>query len=248
VAAAVFSGCSGGISIDEMPARTAKAICGRYYECCTAAELMGNADFGPDRAACETNVANSFNGAKTVTPQSESKGRIAYRGDRLLECLDAYQKLTCEQLKSNATSKIPACDAVFEAKTGVDAGCGQDRDCIGGTCVGEGIGVDGVCVANATAGQACSSSGAACASGLYCNNGTCAATKADGQSCSLNLECTTGGCNGKNPDAGTPGTCGLKGGNGTTCHATQGCSAAGAGPPSALILLLAIAAGRRRPT
>lgn len=76
----------------------------------------------------------------------------------------------------------------------------------------------------------------------YCDGSkTCIKPRADGTSCNGNFECSTGGCNDKNPDGGV-GTCGLKGGAGTTCFVTQGCSVGGPG----MLGLLALVLLRRR--
>src|SRR5262249_45532196 len=96
-------------------------------------------------------------------------------------------------------------------------------------------------------GSACSN--ADCVQGTYCRAGdsTCQNLKADGQACASNGECSTGGCNGRNPDGGMPnmGTCGEKGGPGTTCYATNGCSMAG-GAPLIFFALAGLTRRRRR--
>ena len=51
--------------------------------------------------------------------------------------------------------------------------------------------------------------------------------RSNGEACNLNADCQLQGCNGRNADAGTPGTCGLKGGEQTRCFVTNGCSYGG---------------------
>jgi hypothetical protein len=235
--------CSGSVALSDMPAQTAKTICAKYYACCTSAELMGTT-WGPDQPTCESKLTMQFDATKNTANTDQGKGRVAYHGDQLGACLAAYPNLTCEQLKTNATSTPMACNSVFEPKVAAGAACGADNECIGGSCIGVAMGADGMCVAFATENTSCTN--AACGTGLYCKPGdnTCQKTKDDGATCNLNLECTTGGCNGRNPDAGTPGTCGLKGGTGTTCYATTGCSVAGGAP--ALLALVVFLRRRRR--
>src|SRR5262249_19736765 len=133
------AGCSQGVALHDLPTRAAKTYCAKYYECCMAAELSGT-PLGPDQATCETNLAAALGGT-----QNEQAGRVTYHADLMAGCLDAYAKLTCQQLKSNATSTISDCGAAFEPKVAAGAACGQDRECIGGSCEGAMIGSDGHC-------------------------------------------------------------------------------------------------------
>jgi hypothetical protein len=103
-----------------------------------------------------------------------------------------------------------------------------------------------VCRAFLADGDRCDDGGT-CGMNLYCDPGAkaCHAQKADGTVCNANYECTTGGCNGR--DAGIPGSCGQKGGPGTMCYATVGCSSSGALGGAAIGLCGALALlGRRR--
>ena len=224
-AAGLIAGCGGcGDTVDEFPPEAAKAICEKIYSCCTAAELSGNSTYGPNQAACESSLRNQLAGPNRLK-QSESKGRLVYHDDLFDECIAQYKALSCEQLKSNVTTVTPACDSFIEPKVAVGGSCGADDECVDGTCAGETGTADGTCEAFLSESASCADGGS-CGDGLYCESGqkTCQQLKADGTNCNANFECKTGGCNGKDPDAGTPGTCGLKGGEGTTCYATTGCS------------------------
>jgi MYXO-CTERM domain-containing protein len=69
----------------------------------------------------------------------------------------------------------------------------------------------------------------------------CVPQRPNGEACHTNGECQSQGCNGRNADAGTPGTCGLKGGADTTCFVTNGCSyGGGSGGSGGLLGLLAV--------
>jgi hypothetical protein len=239
----VVSGCTcGGVAVSDLPSNAASTVCGKIYTCCTADEAKPT-NFGPDEATCEKNVKNNFDSSSLS--KSESAGRIVYHADLAADCLAQYQAKSCEDLKSNASSDISSCDKMIEAKVQVGGACSDSRECVGSTCAGASSGVDGVCTSFLTENSSCADGGV-CGSGLFCDvaSKSCAATKTDGASCNANYECSTGGCNGR--DAGVSGTCGLKGGAGTTCYATQGCSATGAAPLGLVVLAVFARARARR--
>src|SRR5204862_6858114 len=103
-------------------------------------------------------------------------------------------------------------DRCITARTAAGQPCQANESCIGGACIGVTASSEGVC--KAFVGEGVSCDGAPCTKGLHCEAGakTCARDRADGATCNLHGECQSKGCNGRNPDAGTPGTCGLKGG------------------------------------
>jgi hypothetical protein len=126
--------------------------------------------------------------------------------------------------------------------------CTQGWECIDSACVGATMTAEGTCKPFVAEGGSCTTD--TCAKGTFCDGThTCVKVKADGVSCGLNLECSTGGCNGRDMDAGTPGQCGQKGGPNSTCFVTIGCAIAPHGRPGALLvvgLLLALGAIARR--
>lgn len=131
----------------------------------------------------------------------------------------------------------------MEPKTALGAACALTESCIGSWCSGGSLSQDGVCTAFIAEGQSCDTG--QCTAGTYCSGArTCVKPKADGAACSANFECSTGGCNDKNPDGGV-GSCGLKGGTGSTCFIAPGCSATGPGVFALLALALLF---RRRAT
>jgi len=241
VVAAALARC-GGVSVDQYATEASQTMCAKMYSCCAAAEVQNNPNFGPDQSSCGANVKKQFL-SPTRLKQSESQGRLAYHGDRLSDCLQQYKALTCDQLKSNATSVAPACDSFIEPKVAVGASCGVNDECISSWCQGAANGVDGICSAFIAQNGSCADGGV-CGKNLYCDGSSraCQPLKGDGTTCNANYECATGGCNGKNPDAGTPGTCGLKGGPNTTCYATVGCSSSGGvvGPLTLLAVLFIV--------
>ena len=140
------------------PAETAKTVCKKIYECCNQGEVAGNSLYGPDESGCQTKVTQALDQTAQVKA-GVSKGRLVYNSDRVMECLTQYKSQTCEQLKSTATTSTPACDAYLDPKVPVGGACGFDKECIGGSCVGEGIGTDGVCAAYVAENAGCNDGG-----------------------------------------------------------------------------------------
>jgi uncharacterized protein (TIGR03382 family) len=246
------SGCTscGGVALKDMPAQSAQTICGKTYECCTQTEIPEGSSFGPDQATCGTNVQGYWQVKATTFKDEEQRGRLVYHPDRMAECLERWRTVACHELKSEATSNFPACDAYVQPKVPVGQSCRINESCINGHCQGATAEADGICRAYVPEGSSCAS--APCGQGLYCESSSkqCRRMKSDGMSCNSNGECATGGCNGRNADGGTtPGLCGLKGGEGTVCFVTSGCSATGGGPLVAgcLLLLAAALLRARRP-
>jgi hypothetical protein len=224
-------GC--GVSVESFPKAAAKAYCGQVYKCCAMNEVADAGAVSPDEATCNTNVSAQLDGKTGLLKSEQSKGRLDYHGDIAQSCVDKLAALKCQELKVAATATPTECSTYAEPKTAIGGACQLSESCIGSWCSGATITADGVCTAFVPSGESCANGGQ-CISGTFCSGGICAGKKADGASCSSNFECSTGGCNDKNPDGGV-GTCGVRGGSGTTCFVTQGCSAAGSG---ALILML----------
>lgn len=242
------AGCANSIGVDDMPAKVAATVCTKVYDCCQAAELPSGSAFAPDEATCETTLKTNLSGKVNGLKAEEDRGRLTYHGDRLAECLARWQGATCETLKSNATSSFPPCDDYVQPRVEAGLNCRLDESCIGGHCSGQSLDADGVCVGFVAEGRSCAA--APCGLGLYCDSSkVCQAVKPEGSACNSNGECASGGCNGRPTDGGSgPGTCGPKGGTGTTCFATTGCTASGAqlSAMSAVLLLLALVWPRRR--
>ncbi len=238
--AGFFTACGGcgGVALDELPTRAASGICSKVYECCTAAEVQDAGSVGPDRTACEATQKASYEARRNLISSEQTKGRLVYHPEIAAQCVAELAAKKCQEMKSNATSGITACDTYLEPKVALGGACVMSESCVGGHCSGASLTADGVCKAFAQEGASCAND--LCAAGLYCDGTKCAKPKADGTTCSVNFECATGGCNGRNPDAGTPGTCGLKGGPGSTCFVTSGCSSTGGGSGGLVTLGLAL--------
>jgi len=256
IATAGAAACSKESDKDGFGDQAAPIVCAKVYECCTAMEVMGHTNYSPDRATCEEQTRDSLGFWAALMADEEKKGRLIFRRDVASKCLQSFGAATCEAHKRN--DKLDGCDSYIEPLTPLGAACAANESCVGGACRGLSPGTEGVCKAFAAEGESCKDT--TCAKGLYCAPGgsVCRPAQADGATCYLHAECSSAGCNGRNADAGTSGTCGLKGGEGNRCFVTVGCSlsgraAAGSGGAAILALLLAlggawlrISPGRRR--
>jgi len=249
LALALAAGCGKDKSeTDEMAEKLAAAYCDAVYACCEARDLAMDPS-GPDRASCEKHNTSSFGGYLGNVARAEKKGRARINRDMVDACAAALRAASCADLKDNGADPTPACDDLTEPLVAAGGACLIDEECVGGGCQGADGDHEGVCVPFAATDGDCKA--APCGQGLYCQPGSdlCKPKKADGEACNLNLECATGGCNGKDADAGTAGTCGKKGGEASTCFLTEGCSATGVRPVAALpvaLLVLAVVLGRRK--
>lgn len=252
---AVGAGCddkaetSTEVRLGQFGARASQSICDKVYECCGAndSELAAHMNYSGGRAACGTKTEGAMGFWAAIIEQEQAKGRLSYDPTLARRCLDSFGAASCDAHKRN--EPLAGCDSFITPKTSPGMPCQAGESCIGGTCVGQGENVEGVCQAFAGAGQSCAE--APCAKDLFCEGGskTCRARRSNGESCHTHGECASQGCNGRNPDAGTPGSCGLKGGA-SPCFVTTGCSYGGApagGGGLALALgLLALGWARRR--
>ena len=253
VAAVACSQSGSGVSLGDMPGRLSEAYCKKIYECCSTADLMGRDNEGPTEKDCRSHQSLSFAGIRDQIKKSNGKHRAVYRADQMEACIAGLKAIPCAGLKmSPKPPELAACDRYIEPRVAVGGACGYDHDCIDSSCEGAKDPADGVCAVRSPVGGTCES--ASCAQGAYCGNKTCEANKAEGDSCNANFQCASGGCNGYDADAGTPGTCGPRGGTATTCFLTTGCSAAPGAPSGdlgavtafGLLAAIALALSRRR--
>lgn len=162
------SSSSGSLSLDKVPGELARVFCAKLYQCCSAAERMGNLVAGSDQNSCVTTTSAFVALALIGVQDSIAKGRAAYHPEQMGACLDKMGALDCPAARMTDldANTIPECAAAFEPKVAVGGACGDDGDCIAGYCKD----------ASDT------------------TPGTCAATKADGQPCLFDPECTNGEC------------------------------------------------------
>lgn len=250
---ALAAGCdsnSNEVPLSQFGQRSADAVCDKVYQCCTLsdAELTAHMRYSGGRAACGSKNRDSMGFWAAVIGQEQDKGRLAYDPKLAHRCLEAFAATTCDGHKRNVV--IEGCDTFITPKTPAGSPCQASESCIGGSCVDAGENKEGVCQAFATENTSCAER--SCAKGLRCDatSKLCVPQRPNGEACQTNAECQSQGCNGRNPDAGSPGTCGVKGGEQTTCFVTTGCSfGRGPGTSGGALLLLAVigaALARRR--
>jgi hypothetical protein len=234
-------GKSDELTLDRFGGEASRVICDKAYSCCTTMELTQHMDYGGGRAACGDKTKQSLDGWAATIEVERAKGRLTYDPGLARTCFDSYAAASCEQHKRNPS--LLACDNFVAPKTAPGSPCRANESCMGGGCMGATFEHDGVCAAFVTAGDSCAS--APCAKGTFCDGAKiCRQVKVDGEVCNLNVECQSAGCNGRNPDAGTPGTCGDKGGPATSCYVTTGCAygvRASASPGTLVLALSALA-------
>lgn len=232
VGATALVACRDKYDIKNYAENLAEATCKKAYDCCTSAEIEASGQgvgYGDDEDDCEDNFEGAFKDQQKRLEKSIDAGRLKYDANQLEKCLDAYAAKSCEELKSRLTEDAAECDTVFTAQVANGGVCASDEDCTSGRCE---LAVDqdgdeadeGICQAYAAVGATCNET-TTCGPGSYCEGSACVAAKADGATCTSNGQCDTGGCNGFDSEAGTDGTCGPKGGEGTRCYLTKGCAA-----------------------
>ena len=258
IVVALAAGCdstTNEVTLSQFGQRSADTICDKVYQCCsvTDTELAAHMDYSGGRAACGSKSTDSMGFWAAVIAQEQESGRLTYDPKLAHRCLQAFAATTCDGHKRNVV--LEGCDTFIAPKTPAGAPCRASESCIGGACVDGSADKEGVCQAFATENTSCTER--TCAEGLRCDGVSklCVPQRSNGEPCHTNGECQSRGCNGRNPDAGTPGTCGLKGGEQTQCFVTNGCSfggrAAASGPVALgglLALLLAMRRRRHPPT
>ena len=234
-----------GVVVEDFPGRAAKAYCAQVYACCSATETADAGALSPTQLICTSNLTGQLDLKTGLLKSEQGKGRLMYHPDLAATCVQKLAALKCQDLKATATATPAECTIYVEPKVALGAACALSESCVGSWCSGGTATQDGTCTAFIAEGQSCISG--QCTSGTYCDGTrTCVKLKADGVPCTTNLECATGGCNDKNPDGGV-GTCGVRGGAGTTCFVTQGCSVTGPGFFTGLGLALLALRRRRTP-
>jgi hypothetical protein len=153
----------------SVPGGLAQAVCGKIYQCCSAAERTGNALSGGDQKSCEATASGLVSLGIASVKSSVDKGRVVYHADKMSVCLEKLRALDCPaaRMTSLEENPIPECAAAFEGKVALGSACADSGECVT---------------------RYCDAGGA--------DEGKCAATKADGQPCQLDPECTNGECAG----------------------------------------------------
>jgi hypothetical protein len=207
-------GCGdSGVTLAKLPAARAQAVCAQNFKCCSAADLMDEADVDTGEPITQQQCVMNIKGAweLAVIPSisdGQAKGRVTYDQAKAEACIAAIKAMSCDDW-NNGLKQPPECAQAFVAKVAAGGKCGSDFDCVDGVCVGADSSTtpptDGVCQAKVAAGAACMSIDLIsdnCADGSYCGPGdVCVAKKPGGTACGGDDECGSDNCN------TTAGTC-----------------------------------------
>lgn len=115
VAVAGLGACGGGSATPKEQCQdAAKAICGRIYECYTAAEVMA-AGFPASETECVAKQESSQMCA-TATATSACEMNQKFHADKADACISELDAASCTEFKSGMPSAYaPSCDAVCTA-------------------------------------------------------------------------------------------------------------------------------------
>ncbi len=193
-------GSVGPLTIDRLAPELAQALCDGVFRCCKPADLAF-----PDRATCESDMADSIASGLADVLRALAKRRAAYDPASAGACVDRLRGAGCREigalLAGDVTSTVPGCESIVQGKVATKGVCDSDLDCVAGHFCGDG------CTRFPTAGQRCPDG--RCAAGLFCSfnaRETCVAKLPDGSPCDSTDECASGNCV-FNPRSGR-GVCG----------------------------------------
>lgn len=169
----------------------AALICGRLVDCGCGALLPAET---LDVASCSADYSAKCLEAYAPIAAAVAQGSAEILGDQARACVDLLAASTpgCERPRGAVTQAL--CPAWFTGDAAIGAAC--DFPICGG---GQGLCVEGSCVAKPVAGAPCGPGGA-CAAGLLCIADLCAAPVVAGGVCAIDdacappLRCVAGVC------------------------------------------------------
>lgn len=190
LALALVGGCAASheadtadeITIAEIPAALAAAVCDIHRDCIGAFATRNGATLGGDASSCEDALEplerNSW-GAQIL--EAVDSGNATYDPRAAAECVSAIRALGCEW----ATRPLPeACRRMATGTRPSGAACTSSADCeVESYCDGGGSACAATCAPRKSLGAACRTSDE-CREGLGCDDGACATpTSRSGASC-----------------------------------------------------------------
>ncbi len=195
-------GGGGSVTIDELPAGFAGAMCAALDECMGALVdvFLGGND-------CVTQFQNGFEDAAFQNLKDAiDAGRVVYDPAKAGDCIDAIEALGCGALGNQLPD---VCEEALAGTVAEGGDCGLDQECVGDAfCDRAGDACPGTCTARSAAGAECGSDDH-CQSGLVCGDSSrCVEPAGPGETCegASAPDCEVGLlCIGSDGD--TPGTC-----------------------------------------
>jgi hypothetical protein len=203
----------GPVTLDEVPARGAHAICTQMFACCDLNErqmLVGGLDPGAVTSESECEAAYSNALAMFIVPEfnmSIGSGSALYDANMAGACLAELETESCTAFGSafgaNADKTGFGCGLV-DPLVQLSGSCMQSYECTTGNCE------NGICQPIPTAGEVCTS---VCEPGLFCGfdpmsgQETCQALKPDFDSCGSDGECQSTHCIGSGSGGSGSGSC-----------------------------------------
>jgi hypothetical protein len=108
-----LAACGGDPTPKEACNDLAAALCNRFYECFTAAELAAGG-FPPSEAGCTTKYQTDY-GCSAQTVENTCDGNEKYHGGYADDCVDQLKGVDCSQIRDpnfDFNAAVPACDKV----------------------------------------------------------------------------------------------------------------------------------------
>lgn len=169
------------VTLEQLPAALARAICNRFYACCSEERLRED---GSDVDACTWTWTFLILRPFYIQPliASQEQGRARYHGDFAAECLRAVDAVGCD------TPPLELCADAIEPLLATGEPCALDLECIDGACLVDQCGApqpqNSPCADNAD----CESS--------YCapQTSTCQPLAGADEPCTDNAECASNNC------------------------------------------------------
>ena len=252
IALALFSACGGdggapsiGANKDNVCDQIAAVACYDMYQCCSEGQIENYLNVADPRSEdeCKDDVARLCEQQIGIVDASITAGKVTFNATAMNACLTALiaPDNTCATVGAILPWAAACMDSAWEGAVAVGGQCTYRFECAGKDTY---CGANQVCAALPTDGQTCAQNG--CATGFFCNGGTCRARVATGGVCNSNQQCQTGlycgGGGGGNrtcapllaagqtctgdqschSDQCLPGTC--AGGGGGSCYTSQDCN------------------------
>ena len=179
-------GCGGGNSRpsvsstqDNVCGEIAKVACFNLYSCCSESDIEKALGVSDPRTEdeCKTDVERLCDPQLAQLNFSLKNNRVRFDAKAMNSCLSAIEAPdgTCAMVSTMLPWTAACMNSAWVGITADGAACNFSYECgMDSTCS-----ASAVCTPKPTSGQPC---GNGCASGLYCNLGTCAPQVGAGQS------------------------------------------------------------------